>query len=483
MMIRRYPLSVWHYFCHTLLPDIKSCFSSRRDNQLLTVTLMIGVCLRAYFLSQPMRFDEATTFLAFSNGTFWDVFSYAAPNNHVLHTIFVKITTLLLGAHPAIIRLPAFLFGILAIILTFCLCRRLQTNGLVAALIVSISPYMVLFSTNARGYTLLVCLSLVMAIIALQWARHPSQGGSYLLSLVASLGLLTMPTMLLPIAGIYLWSLCLAYAKCRDMRKFTLTYFIPSCILIVPLTLFLYLPVIMYSGVKSIIANEYVASQGMNVFLRGIRWHIESTIFQYIRDIPGILIAMFIALVCIGLLAGIRHKNNAILTLLCSLFAGSLIIFMLKHKIPFERTWIFFIPFVAIAADAGATYVFGRLNTIGRNISIYLYIAVSIFSILLLSNESILKYNDTGHFPGGPAAGKYLAEKIKAGDSIYIECCENYSLFFYLWYFGASSYTYNVPSQSGQNFYIVPKGKKVLDLTPSFVEILVDFDDVKIYKQ
>lgn len=482
MKILLIPLSIWTYIRSTLMPAILSCFNSRRDNAILTITLLVGVFSRGYFLSQPMRFDESTTYLAYSNGSIWDVFSYTAPNNHVLNTIFIKISIFLFGSHPSTIRLPAFTFGILAIILTFCLCKRLKSNGLVSALVVSVSPYIILFSSNARGYTLITCLSILLAIVVLECSKKPTLGGTYLISVIASLGLLTMPTMLFPIVGIYCWWFLLSYFSDQKIKDFLINYFLPSGFLIVPITILLYSPVIIRSGLKSIIANEYVESQNFYDFIKQLRWHIESTLMQYIRDIPTIFILMSVVLIGIGIYSSLRRKDFSATALLAALITSSVIVLFINHKIPFERTWIFLIPFIAIIADIGATNLYHRLGRLGHRLFIIIYILVLLLPLSLIANEKISKYEDTGRFLQGPIIGKYLAERMRPGDSVFIGCCENYSLFFYLSYFGVTPYTYGIKTTEGQNFYVVPQGKNIKDLTEEPVELLFEFDGTSIYK-
>jgi len=65
------------------------------------VILGIAVAVRLAFLYQPMRYDEALTFMTYASKPIWHGLSlYSSPNNHLFHTLLVHITCLLLGNQP-----------------------------------------------------------------------------------------------------------------------------------------------------------------------------------------------------------------------------------------------------------------------------------------------------------------------------------------------------------------------------------------------
>ncbi len=79
---------------------------------LITIVLL-SIVLRLAFLSQPMRFDEAFTFLRFVSKPLSEgLTNYSEPNNHLFHTLLVHIVYSLFGDSSWVIRLPALLAGI-----------------------------------------------------------------------------------------------------------------------------------------------------------------------------------------------------------------------------------------------------------------------------------------------------------------------------------------------------------------------------------
>ena len=79
----------------------------------LTIVTMLALALRARELSQPIRYDEAATWLDYASQPLARALSdYRFPNNHLFHTLLVHISAALFGAAPWALRLPAFLAGI-----------------------------------------------------------------------------------------------------------------------------------------------------------------------------------------------------------------------------------------------------------------------------------------------------------------------------------------------------------------------------------
>ena len=78
---------------------------------LLSGLMLTGAALRIPLLDQPMRYDESYTAWALvARGLPTVLFDYSLPNNHILHTLLVYISTQVLGFSPLVIRLPAFLW-------------------------------------------------------------------------------------------------------------------------------------------------------------------------------------------------------------------------------------------------------------------------------------------------------------------------------------------------------------------------------------
>ena len=104
-------------------------FSEIKQNKFLYITTLIvflaGLSIRTYQLNRPIRYDEAFTYLEYGRSYIGYIsMNYSYPNNHILHSILVRIFTVFLGDELWVIRLPAFLGGIMILIFTFFLGRK-----------------------------------------------------------------------------------------------------------------------------------------------------------------------------------------------------------------------------------------------------------------------------------------------------------------------------------------------------------------------
>ena len=467
-----------------VIPSIQRCFLSRSETIWLLLVLVIGAGLRGYFLAQPMRYDEAYTFMNFANRGFLDLFYYPNPNNHVLNTILVKASTLIWGAHPASIRLPAFLAGIALIPLTFCLCRKLRQSGVFAAIAVSVFPYLVSYSTNARGYTLLILMTLALGFVGAETTKKPSVGGAALLSAVAALGMMITPSMLFPVAGIYCWLACLLSIKGYTLRTILLEAAIPCAMMTVVFTMVLYTPVILVSdGVESIVANRFVQSQPWPEFLGQLGPHLRS-IGDFVRDVPGVVLLMSMALVIVGIYGSARRRDWPTLLLLPSILFGSVLVFLVLHRIPFARTWIYVIPFILLTADSGFTWILERTShRIRSSVVVVVVIIGAVLAVSLIATNAIAGYPDTGTFPEAPIVAGYLKPIMTSNDMVEVRVPADWPTYFYLWYYGVTEPYAEKNAVSGATFFVVKKSRYSLqDMTERPVVKLLDFGDMALYE-
>jgi hypothetical protein len=421
-----------------LLKAVRRALVSPRQVRWLLAVICLGVAVRGYFLVQPMRYDEANTFLTFVNGDFTRMFSYTFPNNHVLHTILVRLVTSMLGAHPSTIRLPAFVAGVIAIPMVFCLGRVLlrQRTAAFATIAVAVFPYLILYSTNARGYTLIVFFTLMLMFVALRTAAAPSKASSALLSAIAALGLLTVPTMAFPIAGVYLWLTCLLLLNGNPARYVLRDFVIPCALLTVVFTAVFYTPVILVSnGVDPLLANDYVAAQGSEEFFRRLPAHLSSTFEDFSRDVPGPILFAWAVLMAFGVYSALKRRDWPILLLVPSVLAAGAVLLLLKHAIPHPRTWIFLLPVALILADAGWSHCLaGFPRRLQWRIHRGFIFAAACYAVWLISTNAIAHYPDTGAFPDAPAVARHLKPIMKDGDKVHAAIPADYPLYFYLWY-------------------------------------------------
>src|SRR3990172_724006 len=88
--------------------------------------VILGAAVRAAFINIPIRYDEAFTFIHFARFPVANfIGDYSFPNNHLLHSLLVRLSVVLFGPWEWAIRLPAFLAGVACLPMLYLLGRRL----------------------------------------------------------------------------------------------------------------------------------------------------------------------------------------------------------------------------------------------------------------------------------------------------------------------------------------------------------------------
>lgn len=224
--IRRLSLFVIHF--HENVCSIIGWLREPRDEEyprifivLFWVILAVGVCLRLVYLRQPVHADEARTFTAYAMRPYYILFSdWTAPNNHIFHTALVRICYLIFGSSLIALRFPAFVFGILFLVVIYLYGRKCfgGATGLLLMAFCSASSAFVSYSTMGRGYSILFVCSYVLFLCAMALQAMPQNPIAWVgAGMVSVIGFMTIPTMLYSFAGTFIW--LVVYAPCSMQKK------------------------------------------------------------------------------------------------------------------------------------------------------------------------------------------------------------------------------------------------------------------------
>lgn len=126
-------------------------------------------------------------------------------NNHHLYSLWLQAIGP--AASPMLARAPAILAGSLCVVVAALLAgRRSMTAGVVAALLFAMTPILVAFGSEARGYSLMLLAALAMLLLVADMIEgRPVRGVRWWLALLAVLGMFSHLTMAAPIAIATLW--------------------------------------------------------------------------------------------------------------------------------------------------------------------------------------------------------------------------------------------------------------------------------------
>jgi 4-amino-4-deoxy-L-arabinose transferase-like glycosyltransferase len=430
-----------------LARDVRSAASSLPaiDRLALASLTLFAAVLRIPLLSQPMRYDEAITFLQYASRPFYVALSfYNTPNNHLFHTLLVRLAYLALGNHPWALRLPTFLAGLCLVSATYAAARSLyRGNGaLLAAALVASSSILIEYSTNARGYCMVCLLFMMLISIAAYALGHRNWAAWLLLAVVSALGFYTIPIMLYPFGGVVVWlllSIATGDAKQEDAQRHArsdstrsdlvrnaqgsaVAGLFVACVLTMLLAGELYSPVLAVSGPKAVFANKWVKASPLPIVLHRLPASLASTWRDWNRDLPMWLTVALAAGFVISLMWHRRVSRQRVpLTLVLLLWVGPLV--FVQRVIPFERVWLFALPLYFIGAAAGLAIalepVFARLHL--RHAMAPVAVVLALFVGVRVERSGSVYVSSvylTNESRGMPALAAWLKAQVKPGDSI-----------------------------------------------------------------
>jgi 4-amino-4-deoxy-L-arabinose transferase-like glycosyltransferase len=315
---------------------------------------LLGIALRLSALDAPMRYDESNTFLYHATQSPLNVVSdYLTPNNHIFHSLLVHYSYELWGDSPIALRLPAFLAGVLLIPASFWLVRRLfdGRTALVAAGLVAVSPPLIGYSANARGYTWLTLLFVLGFTLATRLRERPSLTGWTLWVVVFSLGFFTIPVMLYGYSVTAMWLLLSAPA---ERRKSLVRELFAASIVVGGLAVLLYLPAAVRTGLEAVVANRFVRALSLEVFFGGLARFLAGLANYWAASWPWALKIVLWGAVGLSLFApGPIGKKARLLH--ASILLTVPVILLAQRVLPFTRVFLPFFPLYFALAAVGLT--------------------------------------------------------------------------------------------------------------------------------
>lgn len=319
----------------------------------IAAAIFLFVLLAVPLLAQPLRYDEVFTRMFFIDGPWADLFYYPLPNNHVLFTVLAAGFDAAFG--PTAMRWPAMIFGIAAIPITFHACRKLagRNAGYLAAFGMALCPFLVSFATLARGYSFLVMVVVAMIAVVADDEWFPWRVKPAALALLAAISVGIMPSAVYALAGIAVWAASAQLSAFGSLKLMIARLAAPSAALSLLFSAMLYIPVLLVNRFQLIADNRFFEPLPWREFIAATGPHLEAASADLVRGVPAGAVVMLVALVLLGLL----RKSWRLASLLPAMLAGSGAIFLVKQSIPFARTWIYLIPVVLIAADAGFAWL------------------------------------------------------------------------------------------------------------------------------
>jgi hypothetical protein len=430
------------YQVKPLLDDFQEyILTIKRDGIIVNATLLViviaTIIIRILYLFRPICYDESYNLIIFASRPLYFLLSYYPYfNNHIFHTLLMHIFYLFAGVGQLwAIRLPAFFAGICMVPLSYFVGRLFYNKyaALIAAALVSSSSILIDYSTNARGYTLISLIFLISLSLATYLCRNRNQAAWLIFIILCAIGFFTIPIFLYPFAMIVVWMFFTILYQKEDSLML-LKYLTLSCLAIFILTIVLYTPVLIITGIDGIHDLKMLHPILVKDFIKNFQISLFSIIKVWNRDINLIISILLV----IGFLVSICfHKkiSRERFPLLLSLLLSILPIIIIQRVIPFERVWVFALPIYFIVSAGGLAFITMKIiskvdykNTIFSALAIIILIC-NYHSII--SNGSIYYSDQTGNLDAEKIA-IFLGDTVKDRDVIITECPSDYPIMYYL---------------------------------------------------
>ena len=190
----------------TVTPDAATRSSRVSTHFVIAAAIVLGAAaVRVPGLFSDFWLDEIWSLdNALAAASWTDIFRIRFDNNHHLNSLYLWLIGD--GAPLPVYRLPAFAAGIASVVAAWALAAREgRFPAIVTCVTFSLSYLLVYYSSEARGYALVVLFSLAGWLVVQRHAERPSKGHTLVLAACAVLGVMAHRTFVLFLVGAYVW--------------------------------------------------------------------------------------------------------------------------------------------------------------------------------------------------------------------------------------------------------------------------------------
>jgi len=401
---------------------------------LLATIFLLAIALRSYQLDRILGGHDENAMLLYVGyaplkaivTNYWDV------NNHIFHTILVRLMGTWFGEENSIaIRLPTLLFGLASLWMVYRVALDLFNSNLIARmalLIAVVNPIHIHYSQTARGYSLVIFFSTVMILLSLKVLRsETSKTRGIVITLCGFLSVYTVPTNLYFLFGLATWVLVTLFLpdsqkkffKDKEERRRKGFFFLKIALGIAACCLVAYAPIL--SQLVETIRNHQTMT--IETQWQGLSSLIPSIFVKVFPD--GLLI--FIPLLILGLC----YKNSlghSYRSLFFIVFFLPFSFILINDMRGYPRNYLYNFPILIVFMAAGMAHAGDLCGRLFKSTDTSRWTALGICVVYSILSVNILfhKYFPSLKTSNGREIQKNIAQFTHTHDLIAVQNPENY---------------------------------------------------------
>jgi len=319
---------------------------------------IVGAALAYCAQHLPIHVDEAITHRHFvSEGWKVAISTYPFPNNHLLFSFLATIACKFPFSDLLSMRLVSVGSALVSSVLIYKMVGQASSKyiGVLAVLVWITSLGGFYYSVHARGYGLQTTFVLLSIFSIHKWQSVGKAGGRrdvYLLVFIISsaLGFFTVPTYLFPFVSLMAWCFFGAHISIKNLTK-RFKYAMIAGAGTTLTTLVLYTPLFYYSGIGSLLNNQWVGERSWSN-LSLTQWaSFFPDVYAYLG--PGIVLLLVIYLV-----VSIAGRRKQQLLLVGLIVVPQLLLVLVLGTLPYPRTFSYLSAVLTVLVFKGLKDVF-----------------------------------------------------------------------------------------------------------------------------
>lgn len=328
--------------------------------------LGLALCFRLPGFDVVLASDELAMVSLWGQMPYEKIFqNYQYPNNHIFLTLILSFLLKTFGLYEWLLRLPILFCGIVSIWLSYMAGRLIGKDALVGwmtAFFLALSEWHIYFSTNARGYLVIMMLGQICFVKLLGRLKEDSSmiqyDGGPINILITSLGWLlvwavgswTLPTFIFFELSVALFLMGFIISRRFVSKESDNTFIVPLITLLAGLVVF-------YWQYYVWISPEMLASATSNAAQSSLGSLFNEVMDQWLSPLERL---KFVFLILAGIGGwNLWKQKPAKLFLIVSILLGPIIAGIFGFKlgllpgVPHARTYFYLQPFFIILVALG----------------------------------------------------------------------------------------------------------------------------------